>query len=185
MTKKLSGLTQSQREFFEYHGVPLSEVICAEGMGALYKKVLKDLDYLCAYNVDRSCQYGHRIRNRHGHCMQCNSFYFARKRRDSEPGYVYLAYSETEDLFKIGACQDVDVRVKNLNKQIYGGASDWAILHFAFSGYCYRAETRVSRALSAYRKLTFRHSGNYEDSLETYVFPEVGFVIEIINEYCD
>lgn len=179
-------LTLDHFLFFEKHGVSLADAVNAEGYGRHYKDLLSRDGAYVAYNVDIICKYDHilRVRNRHGHCLECNTAYFEHRRRKHISGYVYLAYSNDKDLYKIGACEDYDIRQKNLNKQIYGGSNDWEFIHVSYSIKCYQSEKLVARKYKFYKHVTYRLTGNLEDSIETYRNLPIDEVIDFIEESC-
>jgi hypothetical protein len=73
----------------------------------------------------RRCEYGHRIMNSRGNCVQCNPRLLQRTRRWIRDGYVYLASSESTNLIKLGSCQDLDERTRTLRNHCWAGTSDW------------------------------------------------------------
>jgi hypothetical protein len=73
-------------------------------------------------------EFGHRLRTRSGHCIQCNTARIAYIRRESRSGQIYLAYSQEGESAKIGFCKRVDIREISLRTQGYGGYFDWRIV---------------------------------------------------------
>lgn len=80
------------------------------------------------FGLAEPCYRGHRLRERAGHCIECNTARIAYARRFAESGYVYIAASKAEKLLKVGSCADPDQRERNLNVQLYGGTGDWEMI---------------------------------------------------------
>lgn len=84
-------LTKEEKEFIKYHGLALSEIYDARGeVQSVYHDKAKKLGCLWVIN---SCQKGHRLKARSGHCIVCNTSRISFQRRQSQTGLLYLAVS--------------------------------------------------------------------------------------------
>lgn len=151
-----AGLTKSQLDFLVRAGVPMERVFNAKGMGpGVYGAKMKDQDKWVAFNVSSCRKAGHTLRDRKGHCVQCDPSNISYVRRHDESGTVYVAFSSRTGLVKVGTATRSD-RVDQLNSYRYGGASDWQKLH---SFVCERAGKVESLAHTALDQ--FRAEGEY------------------------
>lgn len=151
-----AGLSNEQLLFLVRTGVPLERVFNAKGMGpGMYGAKMKEQDKWVAFNVSPCRKAGHTLRDRKGHCVQCDSANISYVRRHDESGTVYVAFSTRTGLVKVGTATRSD-RVDQLNSYRYGGASDWRKIH-AIN--CERAGKVESLAHSALDQ--FRAKGEY------------------------
>jgi hypothetical protein len=69
----MKNLTAEQIDFLNSHNISLDKVFDASGFSlSEYKVIMKDQGKQIAYNVAPCQQYGHTLRTRAGHCIQCN-----------------------------------------------------------------------------------------------------------------
>ena len=81
-------LTKEEKEFIKHHGISLSEIYDARGkVTSVYHKEAKTLG--CLYVIN-SCMYGHRLKTRSGHCIQCRPANIAFQKRYSEQTRLLL-----------------------------------------------------------------------------------------------
>lgn len=145
-------LSRQAREFIEAQNIPLSKIFNASGLSkSEYSKKMKALDCYLAFGVTPCKESGHSLRTRHGHCVLCNTAVLAFTRRYSESGYVYIAWSEEIQLSKIGTCSELKGRLKNLNSQNYGGASDWIYIFSVFIENSARVEFSIGKKFKKYQ----------------------------------
>jgi hypothetical protein len=111
-----------------------------------FKVLMKDFGYTVAVGVT-PCPKGHTLRDRHNHCLQCSTASLGFAARHHEPGYVYVAYSHEEYLVKVGASQDPEARVSDMNRHGYGSVWDWELWSRCYSADSGAVEARVHRAL--------------------------------------
>ena len=100
------------------------------------------------FGLSEPCIRGHRLRNRSGHCIQCDTSRIAYIRRNSSPGIVYVAVSKSAKLIKIGSCADIDQRLRNLKYQEYAGTSDWEAIAWSKSPAIGKIEFEIHSQLS-------------------------------------
>ena len=97
----IAKLTSTQKNFLDRHGVPTSKVLNATGMKrAAYQALMKPGGFQVAVGVAPCAKGGHRMRNRFGHCLQCNPAAFAFERRYEQSAAVYVAQSNRTGMLK-------------------------------------------------------------------------------------
>ncbi len=112
---------------------------------------LKKLGKRFAYSSP--CKHGgHRLRNRHGACLVCRPQSMGFEKHHRSRGYVYVAFSEAKRLVKIGGETTGEDRAKTLNRQSYGGASDWRIMHRQLVEEVGRVEAVAQAEVKNFRK---------------------------------
>jgi hypothetical protein len=123
-------LTIAEQKFLEQQHIPISLVFNATGKTKkqYYNEMAEHGSLIAAGTIP--CQRGgHRLRTRHGHCVQCHTAYLAFVKRASEKAQLYIASSIKQKLIKVGSSKDAEKRLIWLNSNGYGGASDWRIIH--------------------------------------------------------
>jgi len=124
----MSKLTVEQQIFIENMGILPHQIFDATNLTRQqYAKVMIENGYQVAYGVTPCQKANHTLRNRAGNCLQCFPLSSVYKKNHERGGYVYIAYSHSTDLIKIGTTGNVNKRVKSLNEQMYGGTNDWTI----------------------------------------------------------
>jgi hypothetical protein len=111
---------------------------------------MKDLGMNFAFGVSPCSKFGHTLRTRAGHCVQCNTANIAFQLRKEEKGSIYIAGSPSSRLIKIGVTNDVDARIRMLNHYGYGGYQDWEVLLRAFIETAGMVEIEAQRELDPY-----------------------------------
>lgn len=87
----LSILTNEEKEFLKKHNLSPKDFYYAVGEPVtVYHDKAKKAGCLFVIN---SCQHGHRLKTRSGHCIVCNSKYLSFQKRESGAGIVYVAIS--------------------------------------------------------------------------------------------
>ncbi|WP_083916915.1 GIY-YIG nuclease family protein [Thioalkalivibrio sp. ALJ24] len=147
----MRNLRDSQKRFLVDQNIPLSSVLDATGIPRkVYQPMMKELGKEVAIGVTPCRVYGHEMRTRHGHCVQCNTQAIAFMRRFHESAYVYILESQSESLVKVGTTGNLRERVDQLNYYGYGGCSDWRLFSYKFCEFAARVENRVHKKLSGY-----------------------------------
>ena len=99
----MKGLTQEQKRYLTKHGVELYQVYDAYRQpNRVYKPIMKETGKVVAFNVTPCKNGGHTLRNRSGHCIQCNSAYLAFQNRNDSAGVVYVAKTLKGGVIKVG-----------------------------------------------------------------------------------
>jgi hypothetical protein len=144
-------LTKEEKDFLLDQGLQYSDVFDARGMRRSDAQgKMRDLGK--GFMLGSKCNAaGHRLRTRAGHCIQCDTSKIAYERRHRNKGTVYLAYSESMSLVKIGSTTDVERRIYSLNYQSYGGANDWVVVDCANTAEMGLLERQIQDRLSKYK----------------------------------
>lgn len=120
--------SQEQVNFFIKYKIPQSKVLDATGMSnPKYQKIMDDLGFIAAIGVTPCQRSNHSLRDRHGHCLQCDVKPLAYAARFYAEASIYIAYSGTNKLVKIGLAGIAKDRVLSLNSYRYGGTTDWVL----------------------------------------------------------
>ena len=118
-------LTEDQISFLRDKDIPSDRVFDATGMRPpVWQKIMSEQGRWIAYGVAPCEAKGHTLRTRKGHCVQCKPDKLSYLRRHDEAGKVYVAYSPSKKIVKVGTAQRTD-RIDQLNGYQYGGARDW------------------------------------------------------------
>ncbi len=154
--------------FLQSQGIRTSSVLDARGVKkADYGWVAKD--HGCDFVYHNPCTYGHRLKTRAGHCIQCDTSKIAFQKRHGAPGYVYFAYSDTEGLCKVGQATDSFDRVDDLCKHSYAGASDWVLISHYFAEESGAEEFKVHSLLSPFmERRNYQKGGRQQLSREVF-----------------
>ena len=116
MDSILSILTREERDFIEHHGISPSDIYDARGM--IVKEYHDKAKALGCPFVINSCQYGHRLKTRNGHCIVCHPERISFQRREIDKGVVYIAYSGKYT--KVGMIENnINMKDVALNKREY------------------------------------------------------------------
>jgi hypothetical protein len=124
----MAKLSREQIDFLAKHEIPKSKVLDATGLTAkVWKQRLKDLDLWFAYGVTPCGAMGHQIRASNSTCIQCNTHQIKYSRRYVESGEVYVAWSRSCQIVKVGVAGDALKRIDVLNIDQHGGPKDWEL----------------------------------------------------------
>ena len=119
-------LTKSEKDFLRYHDIPLSSTFDITGMSVRdYKKEMKAKGKLIGYGANPCQNAGHTLKTRSGHCPQCRTETIGYLKRHISDGDIYVAFSRSANLTKIGYSTCTPERISSLNKTQYGGCDDW------------------------------------------------------------
>lgn len=181
-------ILESQKDFLDYHSIPLSQVFDASGLRQRdYKVYMKEFDYAYAIGVTPCQAMGHTLRNSSGHCVQCNPSTIRFRRRYYENGYVYLAGSTSEKVIKVGFANDIDNREESLNKQGYGSIYDWQIIYWVQINEGGSFEYLIQDQLNSYASpRTFIKDGRTNNCLEIFscsFFKAKGIIDILLDEH--
>lgn len=140
-------LTTEERLFLARHKILPDHVLDARGLSASASRALAKAEGKL-FILGSPCEAeGHRLRTRRGHCIECDPANIAFIRRDSAPGYVYIAASKAAQLLKVGSCSDWKKRQEVLSAHKYGGFSDWQIIAWAKTAAMGRIEFEIHKKL--------------------------------------
>lgn len=177
MSDILSVLTKEEKEFIRCHGIAPSDIYDARGkIIKVYHEEAKMLG--CNYVVTNPCPYGHRLKDRSGHCIQCRPLGIAIRKRESGKGVVYVAYSGKYT--KVGMIEN---NIKNtaeaMNKREYrlndeggyGGRKGWkTVKSWQLTKNVGKVEREAHRILEKYKvEGDYIHSGELHSTKELFV----------------
>lgn len=145
-------LAEQERHFIDSMGITLDQIIDATGMKpAQYMPLMKKQGALLAWGSTPCQKHGHRLRDKHGHCVMCapSSLGFAKAHHVS--ANVYVAYSASAKRVKVGSTANVVDRIRQLNLHKSAGATDWVWCVFYGCDNAGAVETEVRRQLRKYK----------------------------------
>jgi hypothetical protein len=152
-------------EFIEYHKIDKSDIMDANGQSISdIKDEMKRNNILFAYNTTPCGKGGHIIRDRHSHCIVCNTANIAFMKRTKETGFVYIAGSILKNYIKIGmTTEDPAKRIVKLNSRKVGNTNDWIVIRAVKCDYANKVEIGIQKKL-----LKFKVDGDfYDDNTES------------------
>lgn len=163
-------LTEAQKAFLTKHQISNSSVLDATGLKpTIYKTIMRELEKVAAFGVTPCKKHGHQLRNRSGHCIQCNPATLAFQARHAKTGYVYVAGSQKLRLIKIGFSGDVDKRMHSLNHLNYASTTDWVCLYWVNSEAAGKLEFESQQIVKPFLKPTsYARDGHIVKCLETF-----------------
>lgn len=122
-------LTADEIAFLDKHKIDAALIYDASGQpSAIWKGHMKQLGKKFAFGTSPCGAGGHKLRTRHGHCIQCDTAQIAFALRHTKAGQLYIMGSEKMQLIKLGYTTDLSSRLANINSMSYGGATDWITL---------------------------------------------------------
>ena len=147
----MTKLTDEQIEFLGYHGIPLDRVFDASGMRTKdYKDAMRQSESWVAYGVTPCKEAGHTLRSRAGHCIQCDPAKITYIKKNVQGGLIYVAWSDSKGLVKVGVTNNTTKRVALLNSEMYGGAFDWKLMRAWQCDQAGKFEAAAHRELASY-----------------------------------
>jgi hypothetical protein len=127
----MAQLTEDHRAFLRHHKIPEDAVFVAAGLKRSKWQAELERQNKAVALVDDPCRKNHSLRLRlsSGHCMECSPLGIASWKRHQEPAFVYIAASPALRRLKIGLSKVPGDRADSLNRDGYGGATDWVIIY--------------------------------------------------------
>ena len=129
----LSILTEEEIVFLKKHNLSPSDFYDARGKSVtVYHAKAKEAG--CRFVIN-SCKYGHRLKERSGHCIVCNPAYITYQKRESVGGVIYVAINGK--YCKVGVTdkkektnkESLNDREYRLNSEGgYAGRTGWRII---------------------------------------------------------
>lgn len=159
----MAQLTNEQVIFLKRQYIAPSQIFDASNTTSKIDREaqMKSLELLFYYGGAPCKTAGHTLRTRAGHCIQCDTSRIAYQMRHSASGFVYLAYSKSKQLAKVGFTKNSpQCRAEILRNEHYANASDWAIKQkFKFEKDAGKKEFAIHSLLEAYwTQLTYEKS---------------------------
>ena len=162
--------TKEQNEFLKRHNILKEEVFDATRYTKKeYHILMKQQGKIVAFNVFPCAKEGHTIRNRHGHCLQCDTAKIAFVKRGSKRGFVYIAGSIKGQVIKVGFTDSVIMREKSLNRDSYASFNDWELLYAGSALNAGKIEIQLKKELSRYNHSLnkYEHDDHLQKAIET------------------
>ena len=161
----MAQLNESELAFLASQGVPLSRLFDAEHLSAkVWKQIMSERRLWVAFGTTPCLAAGYRLRTRKGHCVQCDTSKLAFLKRYDLSGSVYIAYSKSTRLVKVGCADCILQRRESLNADGYAGGSDWVMKYYIATQFAGRMEFKVHELLRRFKHPVryFRvYSGSY------------------------
>jgi hypothetical protein len=144
--------SSSEEQFLQQHNLSPSMFWDAGGRPIKYSaQAMSSHGFDFAYNCVPCKNAGHRLRTRANHCIQCYPARIAFIMRHTSKGFVYIAFSESTALVKVGCTSNISHRQSTLNSLAYGRTNDWTIVASKPSQRMGEDETAIHRILTQYR----------------------------------
>lgn len=145
-------LTKPQLEFLESQQLTERDVFDGRGMAKADRESrARKLGKAIILTGVACTKGGHFLRNRSGHCVQCDTSKLAYQKRYRMEQTIYIAGSASSQLLKVGVTADPPDRHKQMNEQAYGGSSDWQFLFQVIVPDAAKIESEVLGELSNYK----------------------------------
>ena len=169
-------LTKEEKEFIKHHGIEPSDIYDARGeIVKVYHDKAKKLG--CGFVIANPCPYGHRLKDRSGHCIVCRPMGIAIRKRESGTGVVYVAVNGKYT--KVGMIENnikdvgkaVNKREYRLNDEGgYGGRSGWTTVKtWQLEKNAGKVEREAQNLLEQYKvEKDYIHSGELHSTKELY-----------------
>lgn len=176
MADILSILTNEEKEFIRHHGIDPSDIYDARGQ--IIKEYHKNAkNQGCSFVVANPCPYGHRLKDRTGHCIECRPLGIAIRKRESGRGVVYVAVNGKYT--KVGMIENniksideaLNKREYRLNDEGgYGGRAGWnTIKYWQLEKNAGKIEREAQRLLEKYNiEKDYIHSGELHSTKELF-----------------
>lgn len=159
------------RSFFEKHEI--ADFLTLDLQGKVTSKAVKEYmksnGIYFAYNTS-PCKRGHTIKDRHSHCVVCDTACISFALRNSQYGFVYIAGSECGEIIKIGTSKFKSFREFSLNRTSYAGYNDWKVLYSFSCNEAGMIEDLIQKELSIYHSDFFEYKHDGKKHIASEVF---------------
>ncbi|MDV3954530.1 GIY-YIG nuclease family protein [Elizabethkingia anophelis] len=140
-------------QFITYHKIDKDDIMDAKGCSiSEIRDKMKANNILFAYNTTPCEKSAHTIRDRHSHCIVCNTANITFMKRTKATGYVYIAGSIVKNYIKIGmTTEDPIKRIGKLNSRKVGNTNDWTIIKAIKCDHANMVEIDIQKSLQKYK----------------------------------
>lgn len=172
----LKVLTNDEKEFIKHHGISPSDFYDGRGeIIKVYHAKAKERD--CRFVIANPCPYGHRLKDRSGHCIVCRPMGIAIRNRESGKGVVYVAVNGK--FTKVGMIENniksvdeaINKREYRLNDEGgYGGRAGWkTVKTWQIEKNAGKVEREAQNLLDKYKvEKDYIHSGELHSAKELF-----------------
>jgi hypothetical protein len=131
------------------HNILVDQVMDASKMRrSEWMSLIKDSEYEVAAGVDPCTRSNkHTIKSKKGHCIFCKPEVIPFQRRYSRDGEIYVMYSPSKNLIKVGVAMSSEERESSLNQAGYGNIKDWELKFSAHISKSGEIERKVHKIL--------------------------------------
>jgi hypothetical protein len=168
----MAKLSKEQLNFLNSQRISTSLVFDASGFSTTERTVFMKHEEKYFYFGGALCKKaGHSLRTKAGHCIQCDTSKIAFMLRSSAEGFIYLAFSPSNKLIKIGYCKESPFdRAAQLQKDAYGNIKDWEVKqHKWLDINAGKIEFSIHTELERYQKLvTYPRNGQMVECREIF-----------------
>ena len=173
-------LDQSELAFLKHHKILPSDLFDCNGITVQrFKNEMRAAGKIVGYN-STTCNSGHRIKMRSGHCPVWKPIYIEMQKRNEKSGYLIVSYSKHGRLFKIGFSENYEKRADSVNYTFYGGFDDWETVMVFHSSKAGRLKNAIKSDLKAYSESgVYFHDGDFREAIDMYScdFQEIDSVL--------
>lgn len=161
----LNDVTKEERDFITQQGLPeeLFFDVNGQSIDDYISQKMKSIGKVFAYNSRPCNEYGHTLRTRAGHCIQCDTARIAFILANVSFGTVYIAGSIKGQLIKIGTTSSKESRADSLNRTKYGNLTDWEILLSFRALGAGSIEFEIQKRLKQYAATDIKYSHDSHD----------------------
>ncbi len=124
-------MNKELQNFITHHKLDFDDFFDAKGkiIKSIYAE-MKSKEKLFAYNAVACKNSGHRLRDRHNHCIACSPANIAFSLRNKKTGHIYIACSLKKEITKVGMTTElIKTRLSKLNSRKVGNTNDWEMLY--------------------------------------------------------
>jgi hypothetical protein len=179
-------LTKDQKAFLKEFDISLDEVFDAQYYSSSeWKSFVKNSHYKVVVGVTPCKNYGHVMRTRGGHCAICNPRNLRFQARHSDDNEIYVMYSPSTGLTKVGIADCAYTRQDSLNAMGYGTISDWKVIFCSRIAFAGKIEHFVYLKFKKYHYPIQHDLENSSVATEIYNCPYekiIKFIEEVINK---
>lgn len=146
-------LTKEQKYFLltKFNILPDGVMDATSMRRSEWMKLIKDSEYEVAAGLDPCTKsIKHTIKSKSGRCVFCSPASISFQRQYSRNGELYVMYSQSKKLIKVGVAASSEERESSLNQAAYGNIKDWRLKFSIYISKSGEAEKKVHNMLSAY-----------------------------------
>jgi len=177
--------TNTEIPFLNHQRIPLDLIFDVKGLSKKeYQKQMRKMGAILAIGATPCKAYGHTIRTRAGHCAQCDTSRIAYILRNDSPAYIYVGYSPSCKLHKIGSSTSPSSRMKTLNGLGYANTSDWKLIHKVKVARAGEKELKIHQLLKSYQyEKSYMRDGEHVNCREIFI-ASLDLIMDTVKHVC-